>query len=651
MNFSRIACLSDPLQVSRVTSESFFDLVREPIRQGSGIDIGHSPGEKKRHGLLPTFDLQQFRHLAAQEQSISLPTLWTMTYHRMPVTAQDYLFSHIPDDTLLLSCDIPPWLRQQCLARNIPFIDLRHAPLGFGRDMFIAIDTSVSTLRLRIAKQQVGEEELRLEAALLAANIRAHRRRLEETSRYNFNLDDCLIIVGQHPDSAALIGSQGQKQTFPEFANELRQLAQGRRVLHLPDFGEDHFTFPAPAEVQRAELSELIGTAVLPCLQNSYQILSSEDDVTLTGISAGLLQEAAWFDKPAHPLSASFTPMAHGHDFAAAGYAAIRFQDLIAPAFWHQILTPSSAPPRLSRLPLLSRHHARETLDVWGDYEKVLSWERTLPYQFFERSGGGVLRQKLATMEKSPTPVKHTDTYSKTSAPISQLKDSKRGQTAYILGTAPSLNLLDIEKLLKRESFWCNKAYNLEKNGLRFQPKYYFVADRFFFQESADHVMQVPAEIKFFRNEIYSLAQKSHPEESKKQNIITFESIQIPGSAMCDNEENFSYDPSVHLYSGWTVVMDAIQFAFYMGYDKVYVGGVDLDYQNQAYFWGGTARDTLPIDTITDRMRQSFLVARKHFERHGRTLAKITPSPHLPLEYIEDAEMLADVGSQKNHLQ
>lgn len=643
MNFSRIVCLPDLLQISRTTSEGFFDLVREPIRQGSGIDIGHSPHAKRPQGLLPGFDLQQFRTLAAAEQFMAPAALWAATYQNMPAVAQDYLFAHIPEATLLLTCDISPWMRRACLARAIPFIDLRHAPLGFGRDMFVAIETSDKALRLRIAAHCVGEDELRLEAALLAANVRAHRRRLEETSRYCFNLDNCLIVVGQHPDSAALVGPQGKALQFSDFADRLRQLSKGRRVLHLPEFGEDQFIFPKPAEAQRAELSDLLGVAVLPCMQNSYQVLSSDNDVILTGISAALLQETAWFGKLAHHLGEPFTPMVEMSNPAAPGYASMRFQDLIAPVFWHQVLTPSSPPPRLARLPGLSRHHARETFDAWGDYEKVLSWERTLPYQFFERSGGGLLRQRLEAQEQSLATVIpayaafHEDAHTS----IAQLKDSKRGQTAYILGNAPSLNDLDAEKLLQLESFWCNRAYELADQGIAFRPKYYFFSDRFGFQEFAEDVMKIDAGIKFFREEVYRLAQKSHPEETSMQNIVVFSAQEVAGLCMCDDDEHFSYDPSSQLYCGWTVVLYAIQFAFYMGYSKVYVGGVDLDYGTQPYFWGGTIRDSLPADTLTERMKQSFVTARKHFERHGRVLAKITSSPHLPLEYINDVAVHA----------
>ena len=98
------------------------------------------------------------------------------TYHQMPEAAQDYLFAHMPASALLLTCDIPPWLRRACLLRGVDLLDLRQSPLRFGRDMWVALDSSNGRLRSRLAADVVTEEELRLEAALLGANMRAATR-------------------------------------------------------------------------------------------------------------------------------------------------------------------------------------------------------------------------------------------------------------------------------------------------------------------------------------------------------------------------------------------------------------------------------------------------------------------------------------------
>lgn len=240
-------------------------------------------------------------------------------------------------------------------------------------------------------------EELRLEAALLAANVRMHRRHLEEARDYRFDdLDGCLLFVGQAPYDASLLAPDGRSLRCEDFAERLRQLCAGRRLLH-----KAHPLAPDFAGQERQALERISGQSVSVCQQNAYQILSGEDDIQLVGISSGLLQEAPWFDKTAHVLFQPFVPLA-GMPGATEGrqpFRQVRFQSFLAPAFWHRVLAPERPAPRLAALPELAHHHAREVLDHWWDYSKVLTWERTLPYEAFMRGGGAAHRQRLAALE------------------------------------------------------------------------------------------------------------------------------------------------------------------------------------------------------------------------------------------------------------
>lgn len=101
MDYSRIVCIPDLLRGVRGFPEVFFDLVREPIHQGTGIDIGHPPGGKRPHGLASGFDLAEFRALAGMAvdtfaDSNARQMQWSATYHHVPERAIDYLFSHPP---------------------------------------------------------------------------------------------------------------------------------------------------------------------------------------------------------------------------------------------------------------------------------------------------------------------------------------------------------------------------------------------------------------------------------------------------------------------------------------------------------------------------------------------------------------------------
>lgn len=638
-----IICLPDLLHASRAVFESLFDLVREPIRQGSHIDIGHPPGGKKNHGLLPGFDLQEFLKIAAQGKTSVPEELWAEAYHHMPPQAVEYLFEYLPEHALLFSCNMPPWLRNACVSRGSHFLDIRHSPLGFGRDIYIALDTSHAALRKRLASHAVTNEELRLEASFLAANMRAHRARLQEGVRHSFELDGTLIYVSQPPKDVALLAEDGTFLHPDDFVEQLRALSADRELLFMIDYFDSYLS--AFANRQRNELAARLEKPVRACPQSAYQILSANDDVELVGISSTMLQEAPWFDKTAHWLGdRPFTPLALSRNGQDAGYLQVHFQDILAPAFWHRILAPNMPEPALPRLPRLDRHLGREILDDWREYEKVLNWERSMPWRAFERSGGIVLRNRINALEKM-----HVSGVQAASAEhgaedgmqkrIRQLKDTKRGQTAYILGNAATLMTLDIDALMNLESFWFNKAFALEEQGFSFCPKYYFLRDPIGLHKWTREVMKIDAGIKFFSRETYSLVEKTWPEEYLRQDIIALDVSQTPGNCMFESEDHFSYDPSKIIYSGYTSVLDAVQIAYYMGYERVLLGGVELDY-SQPYFYGeiAPARNGAQ-EWISECTRKSFLVARKHFEKNGRILAKITPSPHLPLEYIDVPEV------------
>ena len=640
LKHKKIVCIPDLLLNIRSGFDGYFDLIREPIRQGCHIDIGYTLGGAKSSTVIADFDLNKFRKLAGCNSPEDISKVRATTYYKIPESAVNYLFSHLPFNSLILSFEMPPWLKHACIANQVDYLDARHSPLQFGRDLYIALDTSQQVLRQRITSQAVGEEELRLEAALLGANIRAHRKRLQENKRQTFDLENALVYIPQSPRDDALLTEGGRFQKSEDFLEQLQELCAHRTLLCMTDYLDESQAYVS--EQERAALSSFLGIQVAPCPQNAYQILSAEENVALVGISAPILQEAPWFDKEVYQLGKPLTPLENEE---SSGFLQIRFQDILAPEFWHQLLTPESAPPRLARLPWIDRNHGREMLEVWADQEKVINWERQQPLRAFERSGGIVLRRRVSSLEKTHVAVDRNDASSKVlptpgmRARIQSLRDSKTGQTAYVLGNGPSLQGLNINRLMKQESFWCNRSFELESQGFSFRPKYYLMRDAINFQAWKNKVIAIKSDIKFLGKEAYSLIERTMPDALAQQNIIALEVSQEPGACMFDNEDNFSYDPSLMIYSGYTVVLDAIQLAFYMGFSRVLVGGVDLDY-TKPYFYGEKhSRKQVEIDRITGYMRKSFPVARKHFEKHGRVLAKITTSPHLPLEYIDTPDM------------
>lgn len=397
MNELSIVCLPDLLRGVRSFPEAFFDLVREPVRQGCNLDIGLPPAFRQS-SLLPGFDLTQFRSLAYVETDSDLHSeQWTASYYKISDNAVDYLFAHLPRNCLILSFEIPPWLVSACKERDIPFIDMRPSPLRFGRDLYIALRSSDEKLFQRISQYNIMEEEIRLEASLLAANIRMHQIRMEDERGYQFeNLQDCLIFIGQAPFDASLLAPDGRSVRCADYSLRLQQLAKGRRLLHKAHpFALDF------AEQERIALERITDQSVTPCQLSAYQILSSRDDVELVGLSSGMLQEASYFNKPSHVLFQPFVPIASEASESSDFYQQIHFHTFFSPGFWHQVLTPDRPEPRLKALPALAHNHAREVLDHWWDYSKVMTWERAFSYESFMRSGGASIKRRIEMLEQA----------------------------------------------------------------------------------------------------------------------------------------------------------------------------------------------------------------------------------------------------------
>lgn len=394
MRFDSVLCIADPLRNTHIFPEGILDLVREPILQGTGMDIGHPPGSHRPHAFLPGFSLERFRTLASPDGDWA--SCWASTYFELPRPALEYFVSHIPPGSLLLGLEIPAWLLGACIAGDIPFIDIRTSPLRFGRDLYIALRTNHPDLYRRIDAESVSVEELRLEAAGLAANVRMHRRRLEEAGQAGFSLGRSLVFIGQAPYDGSLLSETGVPLRCEDYLPELMERLDGRRLIHKP-----HPFSPAFGATERATLEAACGVPVSTCHQNAYQVLTSDDDVELIGLSSGLLQEAAWFKTPAHTLYRPFVPLAMPDEFDLQRFQQVHFAHVCAPGFWHRLLAPTRQAPALDRLPDIPMHFGRQTLDLWWDYSKVLTWQRSLPNESFQRGGGQLLRNELAQLQQT----------------------------------------------------------------------------------------------------------------------------------------------------------------------------------------------------------------------------------------------------------
>jgi hypothetical protein len=196
---------------------------------------------------------------------------------------------------------------------------------------------------------------------------------------------------------------------------------------------------------------------------------------------------------------------------------------------------------------------------------------------------------------------------------LSPLSNHHKGEACFVIGNGPSLKDVPNHVLEALPSFGSNRIY------LKFVPTYFVAVN--------------PLVIAQFKPDIDALASvKFLPGPGDDHYTLT--SMPTP---------LFSYNPVDYIYEGYTVTFVSLQLAFFMGFQKVYLVGVDHKYDymgvpNEAQVWIGP--DPNHFDPTyfeghqwhtpdLERSREAYFMAKKAFEGVGRSVVNCTPNSQL----------------------
>lgn len=381
MNISSIVCLDDLVREDTwPASEFVLDLVRLPIFHASGLRVGKTPHRPEGHGLKPGFSLAQFRALCRID---GVQPSWHALHHGVPQAAGDYLLQHLPADALVLGHDMAPWLIQLLDGADIAWIDLRQSPLRFGSDLIMGLRTNRAEIHAAVAPLALGTDELVAEAAQMAARTRL-RRRSEAQLRLPA---DPIVYVGQPECEATLVNRDGHIVRASDHAQTLYRLASTGPLMYLPDPRAGDF-----ARIEREMLERLTGQRVPVCELDAYELLACDDEITLVGLSSGLLQEAQWFARTAYALYGSFGTPSFEPMPTPDGYLQIASHVLLGEALWSAAL---QQPARSEPLTVAPRANLlRELRNDWTGYAEAALRGSSLVREGYAQAGG--LRQAEA---------------------------------------------------------------------------------------------------------------------------------------------------------------------------------------------------------------------------------------------------------------
>jgi len=144
-------------------------------------------------------------------------------------------------------------------------------------------------------------------------------------------------------------------------------------------------------------------------------------------------------------------------------------------------------------------------------------------------------------------------------------KDKHKGDRCFVVGNAPSLDRLDLSKLAGEITFGVNRIWMHPT----LKPTYYCAEAAALFKDNADKVLayDVP-QVKFIS------ARGKRFFGSRDPKIVYFDirRMSTPGG---DPDFSLHCHP---VYDGKNVICATIQVAHYLGFDKIYLIGVDFDY-------------------------------------------------------------------------
>lgn len=375
---NRVACLDDLTRDAFWPAKEFvYDLIRVPIWHAAGVDIAKSPRHGQRHNLEPHFRGEVFLSLCG------LPAAqWTELYHQLPSAAEEYLRAALPPATLFVGYEMTPALTGLLNRAGRPWLDIRLGPLRFGADLHLGLATNDPALHARIAPHALRAPTVLTDACMLAAQVRYRRRYDPALPR----LDDALVWIGQTAEDASLIDERGRFVRAEQFADVLRELACGRRLLYrghplAGDFAHQELT----------QLRRICHQDVPACNLDTYELLAMDDDVAFVGLSSGALQEAEWFGKTAQAFHPPLCRPTFDEPHDPGLHLMVTSHSFMSEPLWAAVLDRPSRPGAVVLPP--RPNHLRELVNTWWGYATVQLRHSSFHQELFAIHGNSASRQ------------------------------------------------------------------------------------------------------------------------------------------------------------------------------------------------------------------------------------------------------------------
>jgi hypothetical protein len=246
--------------------------------------------------------------------------------------------------------------------------------------------------------------------------------------------------------------------------------------------------------------------------------------------------------------------------------------------------------------------------------------QRVLAERVFGPEMAAAMARQL-TIIRARTLRRLTRTGRSSSQQLDAIRDAYRGERCIIIGNGPSLNKTDLSLLDGEHTFGLNRLYMLFES-LGFGTEFHVVVNRLVVEQVPEDLVRVPGRLV--------TTWPNRDLLGKRDDAIFLQKIVGP---------IFSKDPRVGIWEGATVTYVAMQLAYWLGFSRVMLIGVDHRFSTQGpahkevtsqsddpnhfdpNYFGKGFRWQLP-DLETSEI--AYGLARKAFEAEGRTIVDCT---------------------------
>lgn len=237
---------------------------------------------------------------------------------------------------------------------------------------------------------------------------------------------------------------------------------------------------------------------------------------------------------------------------------------------------------------------------------------------------------------------------------IEELKDTHKGERCFVIGNGPSLRPEDLNKLAGEFTFAANRIFDIfDKTSWR--PSVYMAVDEDFMRTEEARVLSVPCEYRLLTYVHFEKHRHEHEAgwQAASQNTILLwigpkRFVVDSPKPWADKSACIPENLALGFSEGRTVTFDSIQLAIHMGFQEIYLIGVDFSY-SRVIDEDGRVRN---IDGVTDYFDQktydtslqyyvptkhAYEAARKYCDAHGIIIRNATRGGKL--EVFERVEL------------